>query len=345
MKINTRKRGGSGRGRGRGHGRGSRSTHRLEAHREEAAPAPAPAPARTAPARTATAASPAKKITLSASAPKWEPSNAPKAASHMNKVLANKMEHLLLTLTPKQQEIQKIIAANYGASLVMDIKKANRAGYIFNPQFDVIGLDCEMISTHDDPMALASVSIIRYDGTSSVYYVHYPKSAIKSYKFEYSGITEKDIEEKGLPFDIVQNYIKKELFGKRIVGHGLDNDFNALKIKVPDSNIWDTTRILHFMSNKKREIGKNKNNNPIFENILDRDGNKIPMPRKLQHLAKQFLGRNIQQKTNAAGAPKGHNAIEDAVASLDLYKWAEKNKAEIVPELNKTQLVDIESTD
>lgn len=338
MKINTRKRGGSGRGRGRGHGRGSRSTHRLETHREEAAPAPAPA-------HTATAASPAKKFTFSASAPKWEPSNAPKAASHMNKILANKMEQLLLTLTPKQQEIQKITGATYGASLVMDIKKANKIGYPFNPLFDVIGLDCEMISTHDDPMALASVSIIKYNGISSVYYVHYPKSAIKSYKFEFSGITEKDIEEKGLPFEIVQNYIKKELYGKRIVGHGLDNDFKALKIKVPDSNIWDTTRIRHFMSNKRKEVGKNKNNNPIFENILNRDGNKIPMPRRLQHLAKEFLGRNIQQKTNAAGAPKGHNAIEDAVASLDLYKWAEKNKADIVPNLNETQFVEIESTD
>jgi DNA polymerase III epsilon subunit-like protein len=276
--------------------------------------------------------------TLSASAPKWEPSVIPNAASPMNKMLANAMEKLLLSLTPKQQELQKINNADYGASVLMNIKKFRKGSYLFNPMFDVIGLDCEMISTHDDPMALASVSIIRYNGISSVYYVHYPKSAIKSYKFEFSGITEKDIEEKGLPFELVQNYIKKELYGKRIVGHGLDNDFNALKIKVPDTNIWDTTRIPHFMSNKRKEVGKNKNNNPIFENVLNRDGNKIPMPRRLQHLAKQYLLRNIQQKTNAAGAPKGHNAIEDAVASLDLYKWAEEKKADIVPNLNETQL-------
>jgi DNA polymerase III epsilon subunit-like protein len=337
MKINTRKRGGSGRGRGRGHGRGSRSTHRLEARREEA-PAPASAPAPAPPA-----ASPVRVSTLSASAPKWEPSVIPKAVSPMNKMLANEMEKLTLTL--KQQELQKITGAIYGASVLMTVKMISKEGYVFNSMMDVIGLDCEMISTHDDPMALASVSIIKYDGTSSVYYVHYPKSAIKSYKFEFSGITEKDIEEKGLPFELVQNYIKKELYGKRIVGHGLDNDFNALKIKVPDSNIWDTTRIPHFMSNKRKEVGKNKNNNPIFENILNRNGNKIPMPRRLQHLAKEFLRRNIQQKTTAAGAPKGHNAIEDAVASLDLYKWAEKHKAEIVPNLNKTQFIEIESTD
>jgi DNA polymerase III epsilon subunit-like protein len=339
MKINTRKRGGSGRGRGRGHGRGSRSTHRLEARREEA-----PAPAAPAPA-SAPAPAPVRVSTLSASAPKSEPSVIPNAASPMNKMLANAMEKLLLSLTPKQQELYKITFADNNAEFLMNIKKNNRATYLFNQMSDVIGLDCEMISTHDDPMALASVSIIKYDGTSSVYYVHYPKSAIKSYKFEFSGITEKDIEEKGLPFELVQNYIKKELYGKRIVGHGLDNDFKALKISVPDSNIWDTTRIRHFMSNKRKEVGKNKNNNPIFENILNRDGNKIPMPRRLQHLAKEFLGINIQKKTNASGKPKGHNAIEDAAASLELYKWAEKHKAEIVPNLNETQFVEIESTD
>lgn len=356
MKRSTRKNGGSGRGRGRGRGKG---TQRSQVPRSqvpvssnavaEAVLAAAEAPAA---ARVPVANKPKKEFVFKASAQEWKPSATPVvaasaasavaavppvAASPYNKMLSNMFSALTLSLTPKQQALIKLNNLKTTADR-LNIYKATQRNYIFNPYLDVIGLDCEMIETKTDPMALASVSIIRYNGASDVFYIYYPHEDVKKYKFEFSGITKEKLESEGLPFEVVQNYIKSELFGKRIVGHGLDNDFKALKINVSDSNIWDTTRILHFMSYKRREIGKNNNGKTIYENILNARGNKIPLPRRLQHLAKEMLHRNIQLKVNAAGAPKGHNAVEDALASLDLYKWAEANKPDTVPALNNTKL-------
>lgn len=345
MKQSTRKNGGSGRGRGRGRGKG---TQRSQVHvSSNAAVKAVPSVAAAAEsAREPVNNTPKKDFKFSAKATEWKPAvapvaapvaAAPVAASSYNKLLSNMFSALSLSLTPKQQALIRLNNLKEIADRLNIYKKSQHI-YHFNPYLDVIGLDCEMIETKTDPMALASVSIIRYNGASDVFYVYYPDEDVKKYKFEYSGITKEKLESEGLPFEIVQNYIKSELFGKRIVGHGLDNDFRALKIKVDDSNIWDTTRILDFMSYKKREIGKNKNGKAIYENILNARGNKIPMPRKLQNLAKEKLGRYIQLKTNAAGAPKGHNAVEDALASLDLYKWAEVNKPDTIPKLNTTKL-------
>jgi DNA polymerase III epsilon subunit-like protein len=267
--------------------------------------------------------------------------------------------------TPKEIAFNRLNELYTQAAALNITKLISGQYYKFNKETDVIGLDCEMIATPDSPMTLASVSITRYNGTSDTFYVYYPDSEEVNYKVKYSGITKEILESKGLPFEAVHNYIKLELFGKRIVGHGLENDFNALKVNVPNSNIWDTTHIPYFMSTKKEiarnndgnlilnkngkktyveELNKSGNplkneyGNPIYRDQLNRDGNLIYMPRKLKNLAKLKLGSNIQESA------AGHSAEEDALASLKLYKWAEEKKPDTIPDLNNTQLVAIEST-
>ena len=85
--------------------------------------------------------------------------------------------------------------------------------------------------------------------------------------------------------------------GKILVGHALKNDLSALMISHPRSEIRDTARYKPFMRATGRSGGKLR-------------------PRKLRDLVYEHLGMRIQVEGEA------HCSIDDAKASMELYKYA-----------------------
>jgi RNA exonuclease 4 len=118
---------------------------------------------------------------------------------------------------------------------------------------------------------------------------------VVDYRTHVSGITKEDLEsEYAISFYECQWLVAELIHDKVLVGHALKNDLRVLGIQHPWCYTRDTAKYEPFM--KRR-----------FE-----DG--ILWPRKLKDLAKEILGRDIQQP----GHP--HSAFEDALAALDLYK-------------------------
>ena len=158
-----------------------------------------------------------------------------------------------------------------------------------------MALDCEMVQTTKGQI-LAHVSIVDSEG-KSLYntYVKPPRGAhITNLLTQYSGITSiRQLTHHSNPtFHEVQEQVKEILKDKIVVGHALINDFKALRLNKADYEIRNTAETPFFMQ---------------FNKVTGR-----LQPRKLQALAHEFLGRKIQDGT--------HDATEDALAALNLYK-------------------------
>ncbi|GAU98218.1 hypothetical protein RvY_09394 [Ramazzottius varieornatus] len=80
--------------------------------------------------------------------------------------------------------------------------------------------------------------------------------------------------------------------GVRFVGHGINTDFKILNLRVPQAQIIDTVQLYRLPG--KRLIS-------------------------LRFLAWYFLRLHIQELS-------GHDSVEDAMASLYLYRWFERNR-------------------
>lgn len=174
-----------------------------------------------------------------------------------------------------------------------------------NPN-DYIAIDCEMVGVGPRKQsALAEVSLVNFDGKTIYHEYVKPDSPVTDYRTFVSGITPEILREKGKPFRIVKEVLQTLLRGKILVGHGLQNDINAIQIDIPKSRRWDTTEIPMFM--RKPEWG-----GPL-------------QPKKLKTLVKNFVGKNIQTGE--------HSATEDAEASMELFRWYLLNVA--IPRLIK----------
>ncbi|KAE8618237.1 hypothetical protein XENTR_v10009326 [Xenopus tropicalis] len=160
-----------------------------------------------------------------------------------------------------------------------------------------VAIDCEMVGTGPGGKIseLARCSIVNYRG--DVVYDKYikPELPIADYRTRWSGITKHSLKN-AIFFKTAQKEILKILKDKRVVGHALHNDFRALKYFHPHSQIRDTSKI----SLLKKNAG---------------------LPEKagvsLKTLALNLLGKRIQVGRN------GHSSVEDALASLELYKLVE----------------------
>lgn len=183
---------------------------------------------------------------------------------------------------------------------------------------NAVAIDCEMVGVKpSNKSALAHVAIIDFFG-NQIYnkYVLPPGgiNSISDYRTRYSGISRETLTN---PDNIVEDFetVKAEvhliLNGKTIVGHGLVNDFNVLDYDPSGNTVWDTTLINLYMQNGQHHI-------------LPNGSSKITrVPRKLKVLAKEIANNNIQKnERNASGKPKGHSPLEDARASMNLYRIA-----------------------
>ena len=148
----------------------------------------------------------------------------------------------------------------------------------------------------------ARCSIIGYD--DSVLYDKYINPSIgTSYKIinfrtPWSGIAPRHMNG-AVPFHVARNEILDIISDCIVVGHNIGSDFSSLLIQnFPASQIRDTS----FNQNLKKRAGLPSNN----------------QPGALKKMALALLGRRIQRRSRV-----GHCSVEDATATMDLYRLEE----------------------
>ncbi|XP_007427213.1 apoptosis-enhancing nuclease [Python bivittatus] len=160
-----------------------------------------------------------------------------------------------------------------------------------------VAIDCEMVGTGPSGKMseLARCTVVSYDG--DVIYDKYilPESPVVDYRTRWSGITQKHMR-KATPFRVAQSEIVQILKDKIVVGHALHNDFRVLKYFHPRAWMRDTSQC------------------PLLKK-------KIALTLKpsmsLKNLASQLLDKKIQV------GKRGHSSVEDAQASMELYRLVE----------------------
>ncbi|TSK34795.1 Interferon-stimulated 20 kDa exonuclease-like 2 [Bagarius yarrelli] len=157
-----------------------------------------------------------------------------------------------------------------------------------------VALDCEMVGTGPKGHCseLARCSIVSYDG--DVIYDQFikPVNPVTDLRTRWSGIKWRDLH-KATPFKQAQGEILKIINGKVVVGHAVQNDLNVLHYSHPVHLLRDTSRIP--ILNQKAGLPENQ-------------------PASLKTLTKLLLNREIQT------GKKGHSSVEDAKATMELYK-------------------------
>ncbi|KAJ3213400.1 hypothetical protein HDU67_002932 [Dinochytrium kinnereticum] len=159
----------------------------------------------------------------------------------------------------------------------------------------LVALDCEMVYTSGG-MELARVTVIDASGEMLLDELMKTTFPIVDFNTEWSGITSLD----GAKYDLAGVKTKMGQFMSKstiVVGHGLENDLNALRIS--HTSIIDTVALFPVRT-------------PALQSSFPRHS--------LKYLADKVLGRQIQ--TGHAG----HDPKEDAMTALDLVKlYSRKN--------------------
>ncbi|NWQ67633.1 I20L2 protein, partial [Neopipo cinnamomea] len=162
----------------------------------------------------------------------------------------------------------------------------------------LLAMDCEMVGTGPGgrTSALARCSIVSYEG--DVVYDRYvrPEAPIVDYRTRWSGIRRHHMD-KAVPFQQAQRQVLRILAGKVVVGHAIHNDFKALRYSHPKALTRDTSRI------------------PLLNR---RGGFPENVAVSLKRLAKALLNQDIQVGSS------GHSSVEDARATMELYKVVEE---------------------
>lgn len=155
----------------------------------------------------------------------------------------------------------------------------------------LLALDCEMVGCGPwgADSRLASVAVVNAFGNQVYFSYCTPARKVTDYRTPFSGITA-ELLEGAPPAAEVQREVAALLADRLIVGHSLENDFNALGFWPPQRLTRDTARDV--------------------PRLLSRKGR----PRKLRRIAWEFLGLTIQD------SEAGHSPIEDAQAALLLYQ-------------------------
>ncbi|KAK9247485.1 hypothetical protein V1506DRAFT_532064 [Lipomyces tetrasporus] len=153
--------------------------------------------------------------------------------------------------------------------------------------YRVYGLDCEMcLTTHGS--ALARVTIVNWNREVVMDELVLPDNPITDYLTQYSGITAKMLDNVSTTLSDVQKKLTSIICSDDVlIGHSLENDFKALKLRHP--TVIDTSVIYHHSRG-------------------------LPSKPSLKWLAQKFLKKEIQQLKN------GHDSAEDARTCIDLVK-------------------------
>ncbi|KAK7886950.1 hypothetical protein WMY93_026571 [Mugilogobius chulae] len=160
-----------------------------------------------------------------------------------------------------------------------------------------LAIDCEMVGAGPKGhiSQLARCSIVSYNG--DVIYDKFirPPVPVTDYRTRWSGIRRSDLKW-AMPYDSARKEILKLLMGKVLVGHAIHNDLKVLNYNPPKAQIRDTSRI------------------PLLN---AKAGFPEKQPASLKRLTKAIFNRDIQTGS------KGHSSVEDAKATMELYKLVE----------------------
>ena len=163
---------------------------------------------------------------------------------------------------------------------------------LFNDQFRVLAIDCEMVLTeHGDEAARMSV----VDESLTVVFdkIFKPTGAVIDYRTKYSGITKELVDESEFTLESAQlefiqlfNKFQGETF---LVGHSLENDLKAIR--------------LYY--------------NRVIDTALLYDGPSAGLKNSLKYLTSKFLGKQIQNGS--------HDSVIDATCTMELFLLKLKN--------------------
>ncbi|XP_058716453.1 interferon-stimulated 20 kDa exonuclease-like 2 [Poecile atricapillus] len=162
----------------------------------------------------------------------------------------------------------------------------------------LVAIDCEMVGTGPGgrTSSLARCSIVTYEG--DVVYDRYvrPEAPIVDYRTRWSGIRRQHMDG-AVPFRRAQQQVLRILAGKVVVGHAIHNDFKALQYSHPKALTRDTAQM------------------PLLNR---RAGFPENTAISLKRLTKALLNQDIQV------GKSGHSSVEDARATMELYKVVEE---------------------
>jgi len=164
--------------------------------------------------------------------------------------------------------------------------------------FMALALDCEMVGTMHDDMALARVSVVDCQGKTVLdcFVLPCEPTFIQDTRTAITGLSKRDLIEKGISLKEARRRFA-ELCSKDtvLIGHALDHDLLALQFS--HENVIDTSLLFP---------------------VLGADGNvNNERVHGLSFLSEIVLSRNMD-RSERGGV---HDSIEDSCNSLDLVKF------------------------
>lgn len=165
-------------------------------------------------------------------------------------------------------------------------------------QTEVVALDCEMVGVGDGGLEsmLAQVCVLNEHGNAL--YCSYSRAykKVTDYRTHVSGILPRHVDSSAPEFAKVRADVAALIRGRIVVGHALENDFQALQLHHPRDDVRDTA---------------------VWRPLLRPP--RFARPRKLRHLARDFCALRIQSGDAA------HDPAEDALAALTVYRKFREN--------------------
>lgn len=160
-----------------------------------------------------------------------------------------------------------------------------------------LAIDCEMVGTGPKGRIsqVARCSLVSYDGDIVYDKFIKPPVPVTDYRTPWSGIRPHNLL-RATPYAVARNEILRLVKGKVLIGHAIHNDLKVLSYSHPKDLTRDTSRIplLNVKAGfQEREVVS------------------------LKRLTKALLKRDIQT------GRKGHSSVEDAKATIELYKLVE----------------------
>lgn len=160
-----------------------------------------------------------------------------------------------------------------------------------------LAIDCEMVGAGPKGhiSQLARCSIVSYDG--DVVYDKFikPGMPVTDFRTPWSGIRPRDLHG-ATPYAVARKEILKLVRGKVLIGHAIHNDLKALSYCHPRDMTRDTSRI------------------PLLNAKAGFNEKQVV---SLKRFTKALFNKDIQT------GRKGHSSVEDAKATMELYKVVE----------------------